>query len=113
MTMEPIELFVFSNGSEGDIKWHVQDNLPYFDGHFPDNPILPAIALVDASIEALRQHLALEQTPFIKQICTAKFKDIVAPGDVLTIKIEQETAARWNIIWTRTHVEVATLSLEI
>ncbi len=37
------------------VTWTLPRSLPYFDGHFPGNPIFPAVGIVDASLHALAQ----------------------------------------------------------
>lgn len=61
----------------------VNDDSPWFSGHFPDHPILPGIAqlkmVVDVIARARRERL------WIKRLHRVKFKRIVAPGEQLDI----------------------------
>lgn len=66
-------------------KWSVSPDLPYFQGHFPDNPILPAIALLDLSKELLQ--LTLNKTIQFKSVGSAKFLEPIKPHDTLSIEL--------------------------
>ena len=81
---------------------HVAPNHPAFAGHFPDQPIMPGVVLLDAAIHAALQMLDLpttmdEQGQRIETICqidSAKFFSPVGPGEALTIALS--TAASGN-----------------
>lgn len=81
----------------GEFEWLVPDNLPYFDGHFPGRPILPAIAIVDANIWALQKLISPELR--IKKILTAKFSAPILPGTKVQIKIQSTGEATWFCEW--------------
>jgi 3-hydroxymyristoyl/3-hydroxydecanoyl-(acyl carrier protein) dehydratase len=53
---------------------------PAYDGHFPGNPVLPAVVLLDAAIESLG--------PAPCEIVSAKFHEVVRPGEPLAIEHE-------------------------
>lgn len=71
----------------------VSGNEPFFQGHFPGNPIMPGVLIIEAlaqagavamlSLEANKGKLAL-----FAGIKNAKFKRQVIPGDVLELKCE-------------------------
>ena len=84
--------------TEGDIllTWTVSPHFPYFEGHFPDNPILPGVALLD-----LLQVLLKRQFHTLKSV---KFTEPIRPLDILTIhaqkleeKKEKEEESGWTI----------------
>ena len=71
----------------------VSYNEPYFAGHFPQEPVMPGVLI----IEALAQTgavaiLSLEEnkgkTAYFAAINSAKFKKKVIPGDVLMLETE-------------------------
>ena len=71
----------------------VSYNEPYFAGHFPKEPVMPGVLL----IEALAQTgavaiLAMEENKgkiaYFAGIQNAKFKQKVVPGDVLILETE-------------------------
>jgi len=56
---------------------------PWFCGHFPDEPILPGIAQLGMVFDAIRR--LSDQKWKIAGISRVRFKQIVRPGDRLTI----------------------------
>ncbi len=66
---------------------------PAYEGHFPGTPILPAVVLLDAALHAAAR---LHPSPAAQwQVLTAKFHNVVRPGDALTL--EHETAPNGTI----------------
>ena len=67
---------------------------PYFTGHFPDNPVMPAVL----QLEALAQTGGIlilntiddphQYDTYLIMIDKAKFKNLVVPGDSLILKLE-------------------------
>ncbi|MBM9612957.1 hypothetical protein JWJ90_01505 [Desulfobulbus rhabdoformis] len=61
----------------------VNHDSPWFDGHFPDTPILPGIAQLKMVADVIAQ---ARQTPlFIRRLNRVKFKRIIKPGEQLDI----------------------------
>lgn len=61
----------------------VDDDSPWFSGHFPDNPILPGIAQLNMVADIIA--LARQESLAIKRLSRVKFKKIVRPGEQLDI----------------------------
>ena len=79
-------------------SWTVPKELSYFDGHFPGNPILPAIAIIDISNELLNR--ALSKSLYLTSIKTAKFTGLVIPGLTVQIRAILVAPAEWQVDWT-------------
>lgn len=89
----------------------VSESLTYFDGHFPEQPTLPAVAIIDASIESLK--VAFGITATLMKIKSAKFLMPIGPLTEVTIQVEQEDAYRWIIKWLINEKIAADMSLDI
>lgn len=87
------EITVLEPGVRAVGKLTLTGNEDFFRGHFPGNPVMPGVLI----IEALAQTgavavLSLEQfkgkTGYFAGIDGAKFKRKVLPGDTLTLEVE-------------------------
>lgn len=71
----------------------VSYNEPFFQGHFPAEPVMPGVLIVEALAQTgAIAILSLEEnkgkTAYFAAIQSAKFKKKVAPGDVLMLETE-------------------------
>lgn len=69
----------------------VSFNEPYFAGHFPGNPVMPGVLIIEAMAQVgAVALLGLEEwkgkTAYFAGISSARFKRKVLPGDVLTLE---------------------------
>lgn len=82
---------------------NVTFNEPYFQGHFPGNPVMPAVLQLEAMAQ-VGGILALSTVEeperyntYFLMIDKAKFKNKVVPGDTLVIKLELLSPIRRGI----------------
>ncbi|MBI3593013.1 MAG: 3-hydroxyacyl-ACP dehydratase FabZ [Nitrospirae bacterium] len=91
---------------EPDIKAvgikNVTINEPFFHGHFPDNPVMPGVLIVEAmaqvaGILAFKSGVPGKMVYFMS-IEKAKFRKIVSPGDQLRleVKVIHKRGAVWK-----------------
>ena len=71
----------------------VSYNEPYFAGHFPQEPVMPGVLIVEAlaqvgAVAILSQPEFKGKTAYFAAINSAKFKKKVVPGDVLQLETE-------------------------
>lgn len=71
----------------------VSYNEPYFAGHFPNEPVMPGVLIIEAMAQAgaaaiLSKPEHKGKTAYFAGISHAKFKRKVVPGDVLTLELE-------------------------
>ena len=71
----------------------VSVNEPYFQGHFPGNPVMPGVLIMEALAQAgavaiLSQPEWNGKTAYFAGIDKAKFKKKVVPGDKLRLECE-------------------------
>ena len=69
----------------------VSFNEPYFAGHFPNNPVMPGVLIIEALAQVgAVATLGMEQwkgkTAYFVGIDKARFKQKVHPGDVLMLE---------------------------
>ena len=80
---------------EADVKAvgikNVSVNEPFFQGHFPGNPVMPGVLVVEA-LAQLAGILAFKSglrgnTVYFMSIDKVKFRKIVVPGDQLRLEV--------------------------
>lgn len=66
---------------------NVTVNEPYFQGHFPDEPLMPAVMIVEAMAQVGGFIFDVEsERGYVIGVDKAKFKSKVIPGDQLVIE---------------------------
>ncbi len=76
---------------------NVSVNEEFFNGHFPDYPIMPGVLIVEGMAQALGLLVNADAepiTPLFASIENAKFKKPVVPGDKLVYEVEVVKAKR-------------------
>ncbi len=71
----------------------VSYNEPFFNGHFPQEPVMPGVLILEAlaqtgAVAILSQPGNEGKTVYFGGIDKARFKRKVVPGDVLTLELE-------------------------
>lgn len=72
---------------------NITANEPFFEGHFPDNPIMPGVLIVEAMAQVggvlmFNKESNLNKPAFFLGVDNARFRKAVIPGDILTLEIE-------------------------
>ena len=81
---------------------NVTVNEPFFNGHFPQNPIMPGVLILEAMAQAcgLLANVALATSQddatqyYLVKIDNAKFNRKVIPGDQLLMEVKQTRLMR-------------------
>ena len=76
-------------------KKNVSFNEPYFAGHFPQEPVMPGVLIIEAlaqtgAVAILSKPENKGKIVYFASIDNAKFKNKVVPGDVLTLEVEKK-----------------------
>ena len=71
----------------------VSVNEPFFQGHFPGNPVMPGVLIIEAlaqvgAVAMLSQPQFQGHTAYFAGIDKARFRQKVVPGDVLLLETE-------------------------
>jgi len=80
---------------------NVTANEPFFQGHFPGNPVMPGVLMLEAMAQLggtvmLKPGEYRRKLVYLAGVDKAKFRRPVIPGDQLVMEIE--------VLWMRKHV---------
>ncbi len=80
-------------GEKGIGYKNVSIGEPFFQGHFPKEPIMPGVLIIEAMAQVGAIVLLMEQkfqgkTPYFAGINKVRFKRKVVPGDMLKMEVE-------------------------
>ncbi len=64
----------------------VSANEIYFQGHFPNNPVMPGVLLIESMVEAAKL-MWDEPDLVLTQVKRGRFREMIKPGMQLTIKV--------------------------
>ena len=81
---------------------NISVNEPFFSGHFPGNPIMPGVMMIEAMAQAagMLAHLDAEidgkqgELYYLVKIDNARFTQVVVPGDQLVLDVVQKRIKR-------------------
>ena len=73
-----------------ELELDIQPGLLWFEGHFPDAPILPGVVQIDWAVQFARLHLGLD-LPAAREF-QIKFKAMILPGDSVTLALRHDAA---------------------
>lgn len=84
---------IVSPGKLGIGYKNVTINEPFFQGHFPDEPVMPGVLIVESmaqvgAVVILSEEKFKGKTPYFAGLNKIRFKKKVVPGDVLKMEIE-------------------------
>ena len=80
-------------GKKGKGYKNVTFNEPFFQGHFPEEPIMPGVLIVESiaqvgAVVILSEEKFKGKTPYFAGLNKVRFRKKVIPGDVLEMEIE-------------------------
>jgi 3-hydroxyacyl-[acyl-carrier-protein] dehydratase len=81
---------------------NISVNEPFFQGHFPGNPVMPGVLMIEAMAQAagMLAHLAAEvdgktgELYYLVKVDDARFSQVVVPGDQLVLDVIQKRIMR-------------------
>lgn len=83
---------------------NVTINESFFRGHFPGNPVMPGVLIIEtlaqaASVLILKSPEFYKKTAYLGAIKNAKFRGMVKPGDVMKLHIKMlKVRSRMGIV---------------
>lgn len=86
-----VDAFVSQEGDAFECVKNVSFNEPFFQGHFPDEPVMPGVMIIEGLAQAAAVGLAVRegrqdgQIGYLAAVDGAKFRRKVVPGDRLRL----------------------------
>jgi 3-hydroxyacyl-[acyl-carrier-protein] dehydratase len=93
-----VDAFVSQHGDDFECVKNVSFNEPFFQGHFPDEPVMPGVLIIEALAQAAAVGVAVREAAshpagtvasggvgYLAAVESAKFRRKVVPGDVLRL----------------------------
>jgi 3-hydroxymyristoyl/3-hydroxydecanoyl-(acyl carrier protein) dehydratase len=74
------------------LQLSIPADLAYFNGHFPNCPLLPGVVQVNWAIELGRQHLTFAGT--FRELSAVKFTRVIVPGASVVLVLEYSSDKR-------------------
>ena len=88
------------NGNSGSLRETISARHPAFAGHFPNDPLLPGVVLLDMLIRRVKTHYAVPDKFAQDRLCleSVKFLSSVRPDDEVSFQwVEQGNKIKFNI----------------
>ena len=93
---------------------NVTINEPFFQGHFPDHPIMPGVLIIEAMAQVGGAYVTIvdkigdDKVTYFVGVEKARFRKPVRPGDVLRIELELVSCRRGIYLFSgKAYVETA------
>ena len=86
-----VDAFVSQEGDAFECVKNVSFNEPFFQGHFPEEPVMPGVLIIEALAQAAAVGLSVREgtqeagVGYLAAVDSAKFKRKVVPGDRLRL----------------------------
>ncbi len=98
-----------TKGQHGLGLKNITINEPYFQGHFPDNPIVPGVLIIEScaqllgivctdDVESAKSH------QYLASVKEFNFKKTVIPGDIMQIEVKVNES-KFNLVQAKTRVK--------
>jgi 3-hydroxymyristoyl/3-hydroxydecanoyl-(acyl carrier protein) dehydratase len=89
MLRYPVIKSVQQTGNQVILNLFLPYNILYFNGHFPDYPMLPGVIQINWAIEFSQKYLQI--LPQFKRLEVVKFHKLILPDMLIKLKLEHNT----------------------
>lgn len=83
------------NEESVELELWVDETLDYFNGHFPDAPILAGVVQLDWAVKFANQHLALSSDK-VHNLEVLKFQVVIKPNSLITLSLTKKSDTKFS-----------------
>lgn len=69
------------------LEFRLDSELPYFEGHFPQMPVLPGVVQLDWAVAWAREYLQFASGLPVRQLEVLKFQQLMLPGMQIQLEL--------------------------
>ncbi len=93
-------------------QWRVPVNLPYLNGHFDNNPIVPGVVFLEACVQMAKALHPVE----LREVVNSKFSQPLRPDDLAQIQLSWLEAStpeerKGQFVWQKKGTPVAQMQI--
>ena len=108
-----VEVYILEESSQAlKAQLCVDQAYPAFQGHFPRNPVLPAVSIVNLSLRLIENKEPHHSYSDFKLEKT-RFKSMIRPSEKMIIEVQNTSAQNWMIQWRRAQTLEECVSLKV
>lgn len=93
LTTRPEVLNVTKEESKVTLSLKVTEQITYFQGHFPDAPILAGVVQLDWAIYYARSLFEITEVE-VEEIQVLKFQNVIVPNSIITLRLVQKSPTK-------------------
>ena len=82
-----------TDGDSVSLSCFIPEDLDYFNGHFPQSPILAGVVQLHWAVEYAKQKFSFT-AHIVKNLEVLKFQNVIVPGQTLEIKLTKKTSEK-------------------
>lgn len=90
--------FTHKDDNKIEAKLTISEEIPTFQGHFPNRPILPAVSIIDISLLLLSQVCPNISNTQV-EVKRSKFMALVRPNQEVDLVAESTDSKNWKVYW--------------
>ncbi|KZN48617.1 hypothetical protein [Pseudoalteromonas luteoviolacea] len=89
----PEVINVIKEASTVTLSLQITEHITYFQGHFPDAPILAGVVQLDWAISYAREMFDLTERE-VEEVQVLKFQNVIVPNSLITLRLVKKSPSK-------------------